>query len=212
MGVDIVGFAVERAYLQIFEDEVMGQVIPVEGVFDGEGVAHIHAHLLAEWACAVLGDSLVGALIDIIVGVSFRNGGVAVTTHQGQSAIDSEDILLGFSHHPFLATQDVGDIASVVTCAVPLALGIAVFRFEHRARQHAIKAIIQITLQGEVNAIVAACTLVDQCPVLIEKTVIHNRISGAFLHRYIKEVLPVGLYLQHGILAQTLGEGRREVV
>ena len=66
---------------------------------------------------------------------------------------------------------------------------------------HAIEPILEITLQGKVDTIVATYTLVNQSTILEELAMIQDRIGSTILYRHIEQPLPIGLNLQHGVVA-----------
>ena len=90
MRFQIEGLTLERAHLQVLQNEVLGGALLVDGVFQREGITHVDSLLLTERVKAiVLRNRLVGAQYDVFVGRAFSNGRVAVATHQGESAASS---------------------------------------------------------------------------------------------------------------------------
>ena len=81
----------------------MGGALLVDGIFDREGIAHVHLHFFVVWVSSIfLGDGLVWTLHHILVSEICWYGRVAITTHQRESAVDAKDVLASTSHHPFL--------------------------------------------------------------------------------------------------------------
>ena len=170
----------EGAHLQILKNDVLCGTLAVEGVLDREGIPHIHAQLLGIGVVAILGHRFLWVLRHFLVGQVCRHGRVAVTTHQREPAVESEHVLLAVSHHPFLTSQDVGDVGAVMARVMPFSLRVAIFRLEECGGEHAVEAVFQVVLQCKVDAVVAACPFVYQSSVLVEQVMVDDGVSAAF--------------------------------
>ena len=184
----------------------------IDRIFDGEGKAHVHFLLLAERIGSVLWDSLVFALKYFLNGHAFWDRRIAVAALYGDTSVDAEDVALALAHHPFLSSKYIGDVTTVETRVVPIALCIAVFRLEQCGGQHSVVAVSEIALGGDVNTIVAASTIVDQMAIHIELTVVDERECAAHLYWHIEDILVVRLDLDLCIFAQLLGKRERDMV